>query len=898
MNKAISRTAVLATVLATGLSGTIGVSPATAAVVDATRTGGFATSSWALPSSDPSGIAFIPGKGLLISDAEVEEPIALGQSTNLFYSTLAGANNGASDDGSTVGWSNEPTGVAYVSAAGNPWNGHLFVTDDDQKRVYDIASAGADGRFGTADDGSRTFFRPSAFGNTDPEDVAFDSTHNELWIAGGLSTIVSRVNPGADNNFATTGDNVTKNFELPDLDPDPLKPPSPEGMAYDPERGTIYVLDGEAEAIFELARNGAVLNTINLIPIGMQSAGGITLDPASTGASRTFYIADRGLDPNGTRPANCEPSAPPSCEAYNDGVIHQVQVPTMPVIGNRPPLAGAGEDLVADTLETVTLTGSGEDGETPPSPGALTYTWSRVSGPGTVTMGTPNAPSTTASFSAAGDQVMRLTVSDGSLSDFDDMVVHVFAPGAPRTVNIPIRVGDDDAQEQIGTSSNGFTDLESADNELGNTNGLDTTRVMTGLRFTGLPVPAGSTIDDARVQFSVDEANSSAASYVIHGHLIDNAPPFVQGGASNPAAFKNISSRTSTVATVAWDNVPAWTVVRDEGPDQRTPQLAPILQEIVSQPTWVRGNAIVLAFQNAVGNTGRRTAEAKDGRIPPYLTLTFRTPLANVAPIVDAGPDASVSVFGAASLVGTVTDDDKPGPTVTTTWSKASGPGTVTFATPGALATTATFSQAGTYTLRLTANDGALSGFDDVVITVLTTPTVNAGPNRTVTMPAAANLDGTVDGGGGPAQTTWSMVDGPGTVTFTNASAVDTTATFSAPGSYTLRLTASNGVLSAFDDMVVTVRQLPSVSAGPNLTTTVGASASLDGTLLDPGSPEPVTFRWTRVNGPGGSNAVIFTSATSIDTSVRFTRTGTFTLRLTATNGAGSASDDVVVTVR
>ena len=206
-------------------------------MVDATQIAAFATSSWTPPSSDPSGITFVPGKGLLISDAEVEETIALSQPTNLFYSTLAGVNNGAADDGSTVGWSNEPTGVFYVAKAGNPWNGHLFVTDDDQKRVYDIASAGADGRFGTADDGSRTFFKPTVFGNTDPEDVAFDSTHNELWIAGGLSTIVSRVNPGADNNFATAGDNVTKNFELPHLDPDPLKPPSPEGMAYDPARG-------------------------------------------------------------------------------------------------------------------------------------------------------------------------------------------------------------------------------------------------------------------------------------------------------------------------------------------------------------------------------------------------------------------------------------------------------------------------------------------------------------------------------------------------------------------------------------------------------------------------------------------------------------------------------------
>ena len=898
MTKRVVRAVVLTTVAATSLSG-LALSTSTsamAAVVGATPVRAFATSGWTLPSSDPSGIAFIPGRGLLISDAEVEEPIALGQTTNFFYSTLAGVNNGASDDGSTVGWSNEPTGVAYVAAAGNPWNGHLFVTDDDQKRVYDISSAGADGRFGTADDGSRTFFKSSSFGNTDPEDVAFDPNHNELWIAGGLSTIVSRVNPGADNNFATAGDNVTKNFELPDLDPDPLKPPSPEGMAYDPERDTVYVLDGEAEAVFELARNGAVLNQIDLTTVGMQSAGGITLDPASTGPSRTFYIADRGLDPNGTRPPTCPPGSPSTCEAYNDGVVYVVQV-NMPAIGNRPPLANAGEDEIADTLEAVTLVGSGEDGETPSAPGPLTYTWSRVSGPGSVTLGTPNAPTTTASFSAAGDQVMRLTVSDGALTDFDDTVVHVFAPTAPRTVNIPIRVGEDDGQEQIGTTSNGYTDLESADNELGNTNGSDATRVMTGLRFTGLPVPRGSTIDDARIQFSVDEVNSSAASYEIRGQLAGDAPPFLHGNAIG-LGKKNISSRTPTAASAAWNNVPAWTVVRDEGVDQRTPQLAPILQEIVSQPTWARGNAVVFTIQNTVGNTGRRTAEAKDGRIPPYLTLTFRTPPPNVAPIVNAGADASVSLLGAASLDGTVTDDGKPGPTVTTTWSKVSGPGTVSFANPTAQDTTATFSQAGTYTLRLTANDGALSGADNVVITVLGPPTVSAGSDRTINLSGSATLNGTVSGGGGAVQTTWSKVSGPGTVTFANASAVDTTARFSLPGSYTLRLTANNGALSASDDMVVTVRQTPSVSAGPNLTVNVGATTGLDGTLLNAGFPVSVTYRWTRVSGPGGSSSVIFTSTTNLDTSVRFTRTGTFTLRLTATNGAGSGSDDVVVTVR
>jgi hypothetical protein len=42
----------------------------------------------------------------------------------------------------------------------------------------------------------------------------------------------------------------------------------------------------------------------------------------------------------------------------------------------------------------------------------------------------------------------------------------------------------------------------------------------------------------------------------------------------------------------------------------------------------------------------------------------------------------------------------------------------VTFGNASARATTATFSTAGSYTLRLTANDSALSGTDDIVITV------------------------------------------------------------------------------------------------------------------------------------------------------------------------------------
>ncbi len=93
---------------------------------------------------------------------------------------------------------------------------------------------------------------------------------------------------------------------------------------------------------------------------------------------------------------------------------------------------------------------------------------------------------------------------------------------------------------------------------------------------------------------------------------------------------------------------------------------------------------------------------------------------ANQPPNVGAGQDLAVTLPAAASLDGTVTDDGLPSPpgAMTTTWSLVSGPGTVTFADPNAVDTTASFSGTGTYVLRLTADDGGGVASDDVTVTV------------------------------------------------------------------------------------------------------------------------------------------------------------------------------------
>ena len=91
-----------------------------------------------------------------------------------------------------------------------------------------------------------------------------------------------------------------------------------------------------------------------------------------------------------------------------------------------------------------------------------------------------------------------------------------------------------------------------------------------------------------------------------------------------------------------------------------------------------------------------------------------------------------------------MTDDGLPSATVTTTWAKVflAGPGTVTFGNANAVDTTATFSLPGTYVLRLTATDGLLQAFDDVVITVEPNPDAFTCDGPTL----AGSFSGVVEG--------------------------------------------------------------------------------------------------------------------------------------------------------
>ena len=168
-------------------------------------------------------------------------------------------------------------------------------------------------------------------------------------------------------------------------------------------------------------------------------------------------------------------------------------------------------------------------------------------------------------------------------------------------------------------------------------------------------------------------------------------------------------------------------------------------------------------------------------------------------------------------LDGTVTDDGQPNPPggVRTRWSKLSGLGMVNFADPSAVDTVVRFARPGTYVLRLAADDGILTNSDELVITVLSpnlAPLVIAMPGQEVLLGTPVTLRGAVTDDSlpnppGQFGTVWSVVNGPGTVTFGNASAVETTAQFSKAGMYRLRLTANDGERVGWQDVKIKVKK-------------------------------------------------------------------------------------------
>jgi hypothetical protein len=236
------------------------------------------------------------------------------------------------------------------------------------------------------------------------------------------------------------------------------------------------------------------------------------------------------------------------------------------------------------------------------------------------------------------------------------------------------------------------------------------------------------------------------------------------------------------------------------------------------------------------------------------ICLTAEPPITgdpdNQPPVVSAGADTSALSGGTVTLAGTATDDGLPGP-LTVAWTQIAGPQPAVFTNPALATSQVSFPAVGTYALRLTASDGELSASDDLTVAVTApapppppptpppppppppTPTppppaptpnepphVDAGADLSVQLPAnSVTLTGSVtdDGVPGPELSlAWAQVSGPAPVAFGTPGAAATVATFSSAGTHVLRLAATDGDLSASDEVTVIVKAaLPAPEAPP-----------------------------------------------------------------------------------
>ena len=562
---------------------------------------------------------------------------------------------------------------------------------------------------------------------------------------------------------------------------------------------------------------------------------------------------------------------------------------------NDPPTVGAGPDQTISLTNALSLNGTVTDDGLPAS-SSVAISWTMLSGPGVVEFQDASTAVTTATFTEVGTYSLRLTGNDSQLANIDDVTIKVLPPN-----EAPVVSAGDDIEIRLPQKAS-LTGAVSDDNQPAGTLALAWTKVSGPGTVTFANAKAAVTTATFNqpgayvLRLTVSDSHLSSSDEVSILVKAANQPPSVNAGADQTITLPDTATLNAAVSD---DGVPEGSAVTIAWSKVSGPGVV-----IFSNATEA---ATTASFSDAGAYVLRATASDSASSKTDDIKITVLPNPINLPPVVNAGADQAITLPAQAALSGTAGDDKKPaGSVLTVAWSKVSGPGNVTFTKPNAVATAATFSTPGEYTLRFTASDSELTSADDVMVTVLPVnnpPTVKAGTDQTVMLPNSASLSGTASDDGQPAGaaliTTWSKVSGPGTVEFQDASAAVTTASFSVNGTYVLRLTASDSKLSKSDDVTITVtppNKPPVVNAGPDQTIHIPGNASLKGSVTDDRLPpgKTVTALWIKVSGPG---TVTFANANAAATTAAFSETGTYVLRLSASDTLLESSDETVITV-
>jgi DNA-binding beta-propeller fold protein YncE len=187
----------------------------------------------------------------------------------------------------------------------------LYISDDDKGRIF-VVEPGLDGRYGTADD-AVTSLSTDAIGSKDPEDVAVDPASGHLFVADGIAAEVYEI--ASVNGVFGDGDDVVTHFDVAQFGVRDC-----EGIGYDSRRRRLLLVDSREDAIFELAGPGKLARVVRLFTAHdpHRALSGVTVAPTSnpndSPTAMSYWVTDRRLDNN-------------AYPQENDGRIYEVPVP-------------------------------------------------------------------------------------------------------------------------------------------------------------------------------------------------------------------------------------------------------------------------------------------------------------------------------------------------------------------------------------------------------------------------------------------------------------------------------------------------------------------------------------------------------------------------------------------
>lgn len=562
-----------------------------------------------------------------------------------------------------------------------------------------------------------------------------------------------------------------------------------------------------------------------------------------------------------------------------------VTVQVNEAVVNKPPVANAGEDQkITLPTNSVNLKGSGSD----PDGTIKSYEWTKRSG-GNVTMTNSKTATLQLSDLVAGTYVFRLTVTDDKdETAFDEVTVTV----------------ENTNQNPVANAGGNKTLKLPSNSTVLNGSGSDTDGSIVSHRWEKVSGPAATMANENTANLTL--TNLIQGVYVFRLTVTDDDGAT---GSSEARVTVNAANVPPTANAGSAQNLtlPANTISLTGRGTDTDGTITAYLWEKVSGPTatLTNANTATVTLSNLVQGTyvmKLTVTDNSNATASAQVSVVVFPAAINRAPVVSAGPDASITLpTNNLSLNGTASDPD--GSPLTLLWEKVSGPAvTISDETTATLKLTNLVE--GTYVFRFTATDDKNASTSDQVTVRVSAmnqrPTVNAGPDQILTLPtdnitlkAVANdRDGTISA------YKWSKTSGgPATL------GPDTNAEFEisglAAGTYTFRIvvTDDDGA-TATDNIKVTVQTPvnvnPTADAGRNTTITLPTSiVNLHGSGSD--SDGAITaFEWTQISG----NPATLSNDETPTLTVSGLTEGTYRFRLTVTdNAGGTAFDEVTVIV-